>query len=362
MAHTLLPHEGAVPLMLTGKPLGNPLLAGIGAHIQRYFLGENADPKAPPYSYVIESSSPQLAGATSAAVAIGSHPGAARPLSFKIDAAADFAALLARGTVGDHRAAYDALVQANANRFGQRLAWQGKGAPLRSQSFGDDTAAGASLANASVVQGMLPSQYFQLTPGTSCGTNAVVDPSSMSFKMAAHLLTHPVYPARYVGLMDGGITPSMDAGGYDTHSDNCPTQSRNLVNTMRGLASIINDASKGEKDPTKLDLDKTLIVVTTEFGRTPDIEGNKGRGHWPAAFPVLMFGGPVRQAAVSGTMHPDFTGSGTVAPSELRIAMLLALGIWPFAPESFNVSDVPGAASEVAGAGMVKNLVLGVKS
>jgi hypothetical protein len=38
---------------------------------------------------------------------------------------------------------------------------------------------------------------------------------------------------------------------------------------------------------------------------------------------------------------------GFAAPSENRIAALLALGIWPFAGEGFNVADVPGATNEL---------------
>jgi hypothetical protein len=35
-ARTLEPHEAAIPLALTGKALGSPTMAGLGAHIQRY--------------------------------------------------------------------------------------------------------------------------------------------------------------------------------------------------------------------------------------------------------------------------------------------------------------------------------------
>jgi uncharacterized protein (DUF1501 family) len=183
----------------------------------------------------------------------------------------------------------------------------------------------------------------------------------MNFRLAAHLLTHPEYPARYVGIMDGGIQPASDAGGYDTHSNNCDTQSRNLFNTLRVLASVINDKSAGESDPAKLDLDRTLIVINTEFGRTPHVEGQAGRGHWPYAYPVAFLGGPVRTPSIYGSLAADFTAEVASTPTMNRMAVLMALGIWPFAPESFNVADVPGTLTESAGAARVRKDVLGAK-
>jgi hypothetical protein len=44
------------------------------------------------------------------------------------------------------------------------------------------------------------------------------------------------------------------------------------------------------------------------------------------------------------------------------MAALLALGIWPYAQESYNVSDVPGATGELEGALLVQERQLGVKA
>ena len=50
--HTLEPHEAAVPQALTGKPVGQPSAAGLGTHIQRYFLEHEMVARQAPYSYV----------------------------------------------------------------------------------------------------------------------------------------------------------------------------------------------------------------------------------------------------------------------------------------------------------------------
>ncbi|HVY44853.1 MAG TPA: hypothetical protein VHB21_03200, partial [Minicystis sp.] len=57
-AHDFLPHEVAIPIALTGRPPGSPAGAGLGAHIQRFFL----DTRGPtstgaPYSYALLASS-----------------------------------------------------------------------------------------------------------------------------------------------------------------------------------------------------------------------------------------------------------------------------------------------------------------
>src|SRR6185295_1880492 len=112
---------------------------------------------------------------------------------------------------------------------------------------------------------------------------------------AAHLLTHPTQPARYVCVIDGGLQIADGGGGYDTHVENSHTQARNLGHMLKGLMAIINQP--GENDPTKLDLDKTMTVLTTEFGRTPYAQDKgKGRNHWPYGYPIVFMGGPIRSA------------------------------------------------------------------
>jgi hypothetical protein len=123
--HTLEPHEAAVPMALTGRPVGQPNAAGLGAHIQRARLEAHAD-RASPYSYVLATG-----GITSdnvaAAAAAGSHIGAARPILIKTDNAALFTHLLSRETVGANRSAHDSLVQAYSDQYNARLTWPDKG-------------------------------------------------------------------------------------------------------------------------------------------------------------------------------------------------------------------------------------------
>jgi len=60
-----------------------------------------------------------------------------------------------------------------------------------------------------------------------------------------------------------------------------------------------------------------------------------------------------------GRDRPRRLATRFAAPGENRIAALLALGIWPFAPEGYNISDVPGTRDELAAAAQVIATFLG---
>ena len=54
-------------------------------------------------------------------------------------------------------------------------------------------------------------------------------------------------------------------------------------------------------------LDKTLVMVSSEFGRTPKINRDAGRDHWPKVFSVAFAGGGFKKGLVYGSSDP--TGS-----------------------------------------------------
>src|SRR5438105_5522875 len=47
-------------------------------------------------------------------------------------------------------------------------------------------------------------------------------------------------------------------------------------------------------------LDSTLVMVSSEFGRTPKINGTAGRDHWPKVFSVVLAGGGIKKGSVYG--------------------------------------------------------------
>jgi hypothetical protein len=359
--HRLEPHEAAVPQALTGKPLGQPAAAGLGAHIQRYHVDRDEPGRSAPYSYLFSAGG--IPGDNvSAATATGLHPGVARPLAINITNSERFAQLLGRASVGplDSRDRYDQLMQVYVAQERQRLRWRGGGDPVRSARFTDLSLAVQSVGNVDAISAVMDSSLFVPREGLACGTVNDFDVPGMSLNAARHLLTHPDQPARYVCVSDVGLYEASGGGGYDTHSANSVDTARNFDNLLRNLLDIVN--APGENDPTKLDLDRTLIILNTEFGRTPWAQdGGSGRNHHPYGYATAFLGGPIRsgQGGVYGAIGPDGRATTHIKPAENRIAALLALGVWPFAQEAFAVSDVGGAATEEDAAALVLERVLG---
>jgi hypothetical protein len=163
------------------------------------------------------------------------------------------------------------------------------------------------------------------------------------------LLTHPTEPAAYVCVSDNGLVGAIGGGGYDTHTRNALDTATNFDHLLGSLLAMIN--APGETDARKLSLDDTLIILNTEFGRTPlaQAAGSDGRNHHPAGYVTAFIGGPItaEQRGVYGAIGRDGLATAFGTPAENRIAALLATGIYPFSQDGFNIANAPGAASEL---------------
>jgi len=88
---------------------------------------------------------------------------------------------------------------------------------------------------------------------------------------------------------------SLTAGGWD-HHDNIKSGIQGQMPPVdQAIAALISDL-----DERGL-LDSTLVMVTSEFGRTPKINGTGGRDHWPRVFSVGLAGGGVQRGLVHGS-------------------------------------------------------------
>ena len=86
----------------------------------------------------------------------------------------------------------------------------------------------------------------------------------------------------------------VNYGGWDTHQNNFVSVPEKAAILDQGLTALITDLhSRGL-------LDETLIVLSTEFGRTPRINQNAGRDHYPKAFSGFMAGGGIKGGQVWG--------------------------------------------------------------
>lgn len=87
-------------------------------------------------------------------------------------------------------------------------------------------------------------------------------------------------------------TPS---GSWDTHSQNFTKLKTSLAPTLdTAFSALVSDL--GERGL----LNDTLVVVNAEFGRTPTINRNAGRDHWPSVYSLALCGAGVRSGVVHG--------------------------------------------------------------
>ena len=125
-------------------------------------------------------------------------------------------------------------------------------------------------------------------------------------------------------LVENGVRfVQVNRGGFDTHSNNFPAMQAHGDVMDRALASLIQDL----KDRGMLD--KTLIMMVSEFGRTPRINDNAGRDHWAAVFSCFMAGGGIKGGQVIGSSDEDAMRpqDRPVEVADLHATLCYALGI-----------------------------------
>jgi len=97
-------------------------------------------------------------------------------------------------------------------------------------------------------------------------------------------------------LIEGGVRfVSLTAGGWDHHDNLKAAIQRELPPVDKAIATLIRDLDRRGM------LENTLVMVTTEFGRTPKINPTGGRDHWPRVFSTMLAGGGMKQGYVHGS-------------------------------------------------------------
>jgi len=114
--------------------------------------------------------------------------------------------------------------------------------------------------------------------------------------------------------------------GWDTHSDNFTVVQGRCIELDKAYASLIKDLkSKGL-------LDSTLVVLTSEFGRSAEVNGGNGRTHHAASFSTVLAGGGVNKGMVYGRTSSNAMNveSDPMSLYDLNTTIAYSLGLDPY--------------------------------
>lgn len=129
---------------------------------------------------------------------------------------------------------------------------------------------------------------------------------------------------RFVTVYDG--QHNGQTANWDAHENVFGRLKNDLIPPAdQSFAALINDLSGRGL------LEETLVIAMGEFGRTPKINGNAGRDHWPNCYSIVLAGGGVRGGVIFGSSdkmgaYPD---SDLVSPADLAATLFWRFGLDP---------------------------------
>jgi hypothetical protein len=116
---------------------------------------------------------------------------------------------------------------------------------------------------------------------------------------------------------------TLTYGGWDMHQKITENMNRTMPPLDQALSQLILDLEQRGM------LESTLVMVSSEFGRTPKINKDAGRDHYPKVFSVMLAGGGIKGGTIYGSSNatasePEFD---PVGPQDLATTMYHQLGI-----------------------------------
>jgi hypothetical protein len=130
------------------------------------------------------------------------------------------------------------------------------------------------------------------------------DPSTFAAKDVQRYGTHEFGRHMLLArrMLEAGVTfVKVNSYGWDTHGDNFNGHANLVPKVDQAFASLIEDLAQRSM------LDNVLVVMMSEFGRTPRINGHIGRDHWPEAWSLVMAGTGIKRGIVVGKTNANGT-------------------------------------------------------
>jgi uncharacterized protein (DUF1501 family) len=116
----------------------------------------------------------------------------------------------------------------------------------------------------------------------------------------------------------------VSRGGWDTHDNNFERVAANCADIDQALSGLLIDLDRRGL------LGETLVVLTSEFGRTPNINGRNGRDHWPYCFSAFLAGGGIKGGFSFGEVDDQGRNpveGKAVKPEDLNATIAYVLGL-----------------------------------
>src|SRR5437763_1363976 len=123
----------------------------------------------------------------------------------------------------------------------------------------------------------------------------------------------------------GAVCVEVDFGGWDNHQNIFPTLKTKLPTLDKAMAALVEDLMQSGM------WQDTVVVWMGEFGRTPRINQNAGRDHWPKCWSVVVGGGGLKGGQAYGATTKDGTdvADGKCSVGDLYATLYQALGLDP---------------------------------
>ncbi len=144
-------------------------------------------------------------------------------------------------------------------------------------------------------------------------------------------------------LLEKGVTcVQVTHNNYDSHMENFNFHLEQLGEFDQPFATLMQDLSERGM------LDSTLVVLITEFGRTPEIRPDNGRDHWPPNWSVVPGGCGIQAGGVLGATNANGTEivDRPVHVGEMFHTYLKAVGLDPTETHAVSGNHVPIGAPE----------------
>ena len=143
---------------------------------------------------------------------------------------------------------------------------------------------------------------------------------------------------------------TLNTGYWDDHGNIKRALDDKMVRHDRAVGVLLEDlADRGM-------LEDTLVITAGEFGRTPKINKNQGRDHWPQAQSILIAGGGYQGGQIIGSTNSkaEHPTSRPVKPADFNAIVYHSLGIKP----DDTINDVSGRPIHLAPQGIVPRELL----